>query len=311
MGQVGMDALFGESQAPASSGDSKAEAAPEQSTQAAESAEVAEPASEAAPEQAAEQAAAETAAPEQAQAAPPAQAEPTIPLSALKDIIAQSVAEALKAAKPPEQVKAPEPAAPPLEVQALQQFERGTIEQRAAVMRQVLGDALVVTRAADGSIQLDRNQAAYVHSHLMGLADRATLRAELDSMKQARAQESARNQQAAYQYAVDQAFHAELAKFNPVTPEVSNVLADLMVIEQNNGKDPVAAAKAAFERGRHLGLRLKGSPGRPTTQQVAASGRAQAQAVTSSGAQSKTTPAETTNTGMKTMRAIIKDAFDF
>lgn len=204
----------------------------------------------------------------QAQAQQQAQGEPTIPLSAL---LALMQAGGLPGAVQPQ---APQPPAPPPKLKeqvALDAFYDD--RTRAEVVKHVLGG-----HYRPGA-ETNPDALANVEAFLISQARNATIEAKLAAFETAQKQAQVQAQQAQLQQHATNLFQSELSKFETPNVALQETLADLVYSYQLQGKDIQQATALAFERGKQLGLRLKGAPGRPSNQQRQVSGKESAQRV--------------------------------
>jgi hypothetical protein len=229
----------------------------------------------------------------QAQAQAPTETQ--IPLSAL---LALMQAGALPGAV--QQPAAPPPPAPKLkEERALEAFYDD--RTRAEVVKFVLGGHY------QPGAETNPTALATVEAFLTSQARNATLEARLAGFETAQAQAQVQAAQAQSQQYATNLFQSELAKFDTPNPALQETLADLVYNYQLQGYNIPQATQAAFERGKQLGLRLKGAQGRPSNQQRVVSGRETAQRVVSmpTGTQSQAP----TQASPRSINDVLKAAF--
>lgn len=233
-------------------------------------------------------------------AVPPGETQ--IPLSA---ILALMQAGALPGAVPPQ---APQPPAPPPKLKeqvALDAFYDAAT--RAEVVKHVLGGHYQPKTERSVGSENDPTALATVEAFLTSQVRNATIEAKLAAFETAQAQSQARMQQAQLQNYATNLFQAELAKFDTPNAVMVDTLADLVYSYQLQGKTVDQATALAFERGKQLGLRLKGAPGRPSNQQRQVSGRDTAQRVVAAPTGTATqAPAQQTP---RTIRDVLKAVF--
>lgn len=203
-----------------------------------------------------------------AQAQQQTQGEPTIPLSAL---LALMQAGGLPGAVQPQAPQPPAPAPKLKEQVALDAFYDD--RTRAEVVKHVLGGHY------QPGAETNPTALATVEAFLTSQARNATIEAKLAAFETAQKQAQVQAQQAQLQQHATNLFQSELSKFETPNVALQETLADLVYSYQLQGKDIQQATALAFERGKQLGLRLKGAPGRPSNQQRQVSGKESAQRV--------------------------------
>lgn len=144
---------------------------------------------------------------------------------------------------------------------------------RAAMMQQFYGSYY---KAGDEN---DGGKVALMEAQLNTNAKNARLEARLAAFEAGQQQQSRLAAQAAAQQRANELFQHHLGQFNDVSAEMRETLADMVVANQQRGMNLEKATAAAFERGKALGLRLKGVPGRPSNQERVIQGRDRANAV--------------------------------
>lgn len=223
------------------------------------------------------------------------QGEPTIPLSAL---LALMQAGGLPGAVQPQ---APQPPAPPPKLKeqvALDAFYDD--RTRAEVVKHVLGGHY------QPGAETNPTALATVEAFLTSQARNATIEAKLAAFETAQKQAQVQAQQAQLQQHATNLFQSELAKFEAPNAALQETLADLVYNYQLQGKNVEQATALAFERGKQLGLRLKGAPGRPSNQQRQVSGKESAQRVVAAPTGNQA-PAATASS--RTINDVLKAAF--
>lgn len=279
-----IDRVFSDAPAPAASADAPAEAAPQEAGGQADLS-LADAAL----------AAGQPVVP-QGQGQAPAPAEAQIPLSAL---LALMQAGGLPGAVQPQPVAPPAPAPKLKEQVALDAFYDD--RTRAEVVKHVLGGHY------QPGAETNPTALATVEAFLTSQARNATLEARLAGFETAQQQAQAQAHQAQAQQHATNLFQAELAKFEAPNAALQETLADLVYAYQLQGHSIPQATQAAFERGKQLGLRLKGAPGRPSNQQRQVSGKETAQRVVSlpTGSQAQAAPQQ----GPRSINDVLKAAF--
>lgn len=234
-------------------------------------------------------------APVEAQPQSQTQGEPTIPLSAL---LALMQAGGLPGAVQPQ---APQPPAPPPKLKeqvALDAFYDD--RTRAEVVKHVLGGHY------QPGAETNPTALATVEAFLTSQARNASIEAKLAAFETAQQQAQVQAQQAQLQQHATNLFQSELSKFETPNVALQETLADLVYNYQLQGKDIQQATALAFERGKQLGLRLKGAPGRPSNQQRQVSGKESAQRVVAAPTGNQA-PAATASP--RTINDVLKAAF--
>lgn len=232
---------------------------------------------------------------EAAQTQPQTQGEPTIPLSAL---LALMQAGGLPGAVQPQ---APQPPAPPPKLKeqvALDAFYDD--RTRAEVVKHVLGGHY------QPGAETNPTALATVEAFLTSQARNASIEAKLAAFETAQKQSQVQAQQAQLQQHATNLFQSELSKFEAPNVALQETLADLVYSYQLQGKNVEQATALAFERGKQLGLRLKGAPGRPSNQQRQVSGKESAQRVVAAPTGNQ---APATTASHRTINDVLKTAF--
>lgn len=194
----------------------------------------------------------------------------------------------------------PQPAPKLPQETALELFQNP--ESRAQVVRHVLN-----VHYKDGA-ENDPASLALVETFLQSELKSARVEARIAAFEKAQTEQARLSQQQSIQQQADSLFQKGLSQFHDPTPEQVDFLADRVHSNQLRGMDLTAATKEAMDIGRKaLGLRMKGAPGRPTTQQQTVKGKQAAQAVVR--VPTGQAPRASDTKGPVTLNTILKDMF--